>query len=74
MDIDKINLPLKHKILSHSVKLVNKKDAESELIRHVTENYPAYNMDYEYACNLIKEKYMGKGVSWLQANLKSLRL
>ncbi len=52
VDIDKAGLPLKHKVLTRGIKLVNKKDAESALIRDVVENYPVYNIDYEYLCDL----------------------
>jgi uncharacterized protein YutE (UPF0331/DUF86 family)/predicted nucleotidyltransferase len=52
VDIDKAGLPLKYKVLTQGVKLVNKRDAEGALISDVVENYPIYNMDYEYLCNL----------------------
>jgi len=95
-DIDKAGLPLKHKVLTHGIKLVNKRDAESALISDVVENYPVYNVDCEYLCNLwlkedsridrklllkrldellrnitmMKEKYVGKDVSWLLTDLE----
>lgn len=52
VDVDRADLPLKHKVLTHGIKLVNKRDAESPLISDVIENYPVYNMDYEYLCSL----------------------
>jgi uncharacterized protein YutE (UPF0331/DUF86 family)/predicted nucleotidyltransferase len=52
VDIDKAGLPLKHRIITQGIKLVNKKDTESALIRDIAENHPVYNMDYEYLCNL----------------------
>ena len=96
VDIDRAGLPLKHKVLTQGIKLVNKKDAESALVSDVVENYPVYNTDYEYLCNLwlkedpqidrklllkrldellrnttmMKEKYVGKDVSWLLADLE----
>jgi len=96
VDIDRAGLPLKHKVLTQGIKLVDKKDAESALVSDVVENYPVYNTDYEYLCNLwlkedpqidrklllkrldellrnttmMKEKYVGKDVSWLLADLE----
>jgi len=96
VDIDRAGLPLKHKVLTRGIKLVDKKDAESALVSDVVENYPVYNTDYEYLCNLwlkedpqidrklllkrldellrnttmMKEKYVGKDVSWLLADLE----
>jgi len=52
VDIDKAGLPLKYNVLTHGIKLIDKKDAESALISEVTENYPTYNTDHEYLCNL----------------------
>lgn len=56
--IDKASLPLKYRVLTRGVKLVDKDDAESTLISDVVESYPAYNEDYEYLCN-----------SWLRSPL-----
>jgi uncharacterized protein YutE (UPF0331/DUF86 family) len=52
VNIDKAGLPLKHRVLTHGIKLVDKNDAESVLISDIVENYPVYNMDYEYLCDL----------------------
>ena len=52
VNIDKAGLPLKHRVLTHGIKLVDKNDAESALISDIVENYPVYNMDYEYLCGL----------------------
>lgn len=52
VDIDEAVLPLKHRLLTQGIKLLDKKDAESALVSDVVENYPVYNADYEYLCNL----------------------
>jgi len=51
VDIDKAGLPLKRKVLTHGIKILDRKEAESALISDVIENYPVYDTDYEYLCN-----------------------
>jgi len=52
VNIGEASLPLKHRVLTHGIKLVDKNDAESALIIDIVENYPVYNMDHEYLCDL----------------------
>ncbi len=52
VNIDRAGLPLKYRVLTQGIKLVDKNDVESALMKDVIENYPVYNMDHEYFCNL----------------------
>lgn len=80
VDIEKAGLPLKHKVLTHGIKLVDRKDAEDALISDVVENYPVYNSDYEYLCNLwlregprIDRKLLLKRLDELLRNITMMR-
>lgn len=52
VDMDKASLAVKHEVLSHGIKLIDKREAETALIGDVIENYPVYNTDYEYLSKL----------------------